>query len=161
MGIAIYPGTFDPPTLGHVDIIRRAAGLFDQVVIAVGANPTKQPLFALDERLAMLREIAAEFANVEVAPFSGLLVDFARERRAAVVVRGLRAVSDFENEFQMALANRTLAPDVETVFLMTSADVMFVSSSIVKEIARLGGDVRKLVPEPVARRLRQSAREEV
>lgn len=161
MGTAIYPGTFDPPTLGHVDIIRRAAGLFDQVIIAVGANPAKQPLFALDERVAMLREIAAEFTNVEVAPFSGLLVDFARERRAAVVVRGLRAVSDFENEFQMALANRTLAPDVETVFLMTSADVMFVSSSIVKEIARLGGDVLKLVPEPVARRLRQSAGEEV
>jgi pantetheine-phosphate adenylyltransferase len=161
MGTAIYPGTFDPPTLGHVDIIRRAAGLFDQVIIAVGANPTKQPLFALDERLAMLREIAAEFANVDVEPFSGLLVEFAREKRASVVIRGLRAMSDFENEFQMALANRTLAPDVETVFLMTSADVMFVSSSIVKEIARLGGDVRKLVPEPVARRLSQRAGEEV
>lgn len=161
MGTAIYPGTFDPPTLGHVDIIRRAAGLFDQVIIAVGANPTKQPLFPVDERLAMLREIAAEFDNVDVEPFSGLLVEFARQKQASVVIRGLRAMSDFENEFQMALANRTLAPDVETVFLMTSADVMFVSSSIVKEIARLGGDVRRLVPEPVSRRLRHSAGEEV
>ncbi|MEW5882782.1 MAG: pantetheine-phosphate adenylyltransferase [Armatimonadota bacterium] len=161
MGIAVYPGTFDPPTLGHVDIIRRAAGLFDRVIIAVGANPTKRPLFGLEDRLAMLEEIAAEFENVDVEPFSGLLVEFAREKRASVVIRGLRAVSDFENEFQMALANRTLAPDVETIFLMTSADVMFVSSSIVKEIARLGGDVRKLVPEPVARRLQQRTVEEV
>lgn len=161
MGIAVYPGTFDPPTLGHVDIIRRAAGLFQQVIIAVGANPTKRPLFDLADREAMLQEIAAEFRNVDVEVFSGLLVDFAREKHASVVIRGLRAISDFENEFQMALANRTLAPDVETIFLMTSADVMFVSSSIVKEIARLGGDVSKLVPEPVARRLRQQAVEEV
>lgn len=161
MGIAVYPGSFDPPTLGHVDIIRRAAGLFEKVVIAVGANPTKQPLFELNDRLAMLREITEHLENVAVEPFSGLLVDFARAKGASVVIRGLRAVSDFENEFQMALANRMLAPDVETVFLMTSADVMFVSSSIVKEIARLGGDVRKLVPEPVARRLRQQVIEEV
>lgn len=161
MGIAVYPGSFDPPTLGHVDIIRRAAGLFEKVVIAVGANPTKQPLFELNDRLAMLREITEHLENVEVEPFSGLLVDFARTKGASVVIRGLRAVSDFENEFQMALANRMLEPDVETVFLMTSADVMFVSSSIVKEIARLGGDVRKLVPEPVARRLRQQVIKEV
>lgn len=150
---AVYPGSFDPPTLGHVDILRRAASLFDEVVVAVGANTAKKPMFSLEERVAMLKEIVAELPNVQVLPFDGLLVNFATQHDASAVIRGLRAVSDFENEFQMALANRTLAPNLETVFLMTSAEVMFVSSSIVKEIASLGGDVSGLVPKNVAARL--------
>ncbi|RMG27165.1 MAG: pantetheine-phosphate adenylyltransferase [Armatimonadetes bacterium] len=150
---AVYPGSFDPPTLGHVDILRRAAGLFDEVIVAVGANTAKKPMFSLEERVAMLQEIVAELPNVQVLPFDGLLVNFATQHDASAVIRGLRAVSDFENEFQMALANRTLAPNLETVFLMTSAEVMFVSSSIVKEIASLGGDVSGLVPKNVAARL--------
>ncbi|GIV02987.1 MAG: phosphopantetheine adenylyltransferase [Fimbriimonadales bacterium] len=150
---AVYPGSFDPPTLGHVDILRRAASLFDEVVVAVGANTAKKPMFSLEERVAMLQEIVAELPNVQVLPFDGLLVNFATQHDASAVIRGLRAVSDFENEFQMALANRTLAPNLETVFLMTSAEVMFVSSSIVKEIASLGGDVSGLVPKNVAARL--------
>lgn len=150
---AVYPGSFDPPTLGHVDILRRAAGLFDEVIVAVGANTAKKPMFSLEERVAMLKEIVAELPNVQVLPFDGLLVNFATQHDASAVIRGLRAVSDFENEFQMALANRTLAPNLETVFLMTSAEVMFVSSSIVKEIASLGGDVSGLVPKNVAARL--------
>ncbi len=150
---AVYPGSFDPPTLGHVDILRRAAGLFDEVIVAVGANTAKKPMFSLEERVAMLKEIVAELPNVQVLPFDGLLVNFATQHDASAVIRGLRAVSDFENEFQMALTNRTLAPNLETVFLMTSAEVMFVSSSIVKEIASLGGDVSGLVPKNVAARL--------
>lgn len=150
---AVYPGSFDPPTLGHVDILRRAAGLFDEVIVAVGANTAKRPMFSLEERVEMLQEIVSETPNVRVMPFDGLLVSFAIQQNACAVIRGLRAVSDFENEFQMALANRMLAPNLETVFLMTSAEVMFVSSSIVKEIASLGGDVSGLVPKAVAARL--------
>jgi pantetheine-phosphate adenylyltransferase len=136
-----------------VDILRRAAGLFDEVIVAVGANTAKRPMFSLEERVEMLQEIVSETPNVRVMPFDGLLVSFAIQQNACAVIRGLRAVSDFENEFQMALANRMLAPNLETVFLMTSAEVMFVSSSIVKEIASLGGDVSGLVPKAVAARL--------
>ncbi|MCH8274282.1 MAG: pantetheine-phosphate adenylyltransferase [Armatimonadetes bacterium] len=153
MRIAVYPGSFDPPTHGHMDLIRRAARLFDRLIIAVGRNPGKDTLFEAGDRVEMLREITEDLANVEVEVFDGLLMDFAKGKGASAVVRGLRAVSDFDSEFQMALMNRTLAPEIETVFLMASAEHMFVSSSIVKEVAELGGDIRELVPEPVARRL--------
>ncbi len=153
MTIAIYPGSFDPPTLGHLDVIQRASLLFDRVIVAVGANPEKSPWFTLGERLHMLKECTAHLPNVEVDSFQGLLVEYARRRGAKAIVKGLRAISDFEAEFQMALANRTLAPEIETVFLMTSAEHMFVSSSTVKEIAQLGGDVKEFVPESVARHL--------
>lgn len=153
MKSAIYPGSFDPPTHGHVDLIRRAARMFDQVIVALGRNALKNPAFTIEERCEMLVELCEEIPNVRIEVFDGLLVNFARSRGIDVVVRGMRAISDFEKEFQMALTNRTLSPEIETVFLPTSADLMFVSSSIVKEIARLGGDVSRLVPEPVMRRL--------
>ena len=153
MRTAVYPGSFDPPTHGHVDIIRRASALFDKLVIGVGVNSAKASLFDANERLEMLKIEADKFTNIEVSTFDGLLVEFARQKGATVIVRGLRAVSDFENEFQMALANRKLAPEVETVFLTTSPEHMFVSSSIVKEIAALGGPVDVFVSSEVAKRL--------
>ena len=153
MRTAVYPGSFDPPTYGHVDIMRRAAGLFDKLIIGVGVNSAKATLFGADERVEMLQIEAENFTNVEVSTFDGLLVDFVRSKGATAIVRGLRAVSDFENEFQMALANRKLAPEVETVFLTTSPEHMFVSSSIVKEIAALGGPVDVFVSSEVAKRL--------
>jgi pantetheine-phosphate adenylyltransferase, bacterial len=155
--IAIYPGSFDPATNGHMDVITRAAGLFDRLIVAVGRNSGKSPLFTPDERVALLREVCADagLTNVEVDAFEGMLVDYARKQGARVVVKGLRAVSDFEYEFQMALANHHLAPDVETLFLMTSAEHLYLSSSIVKEIARLKGDVSALVPPRVESRLRE------
>lgn len=152
--IAIYPGSFDPATNGHLDVIGRAAGLFDTLIVAVGRNAGKSPLFGPDERVGLLREVCDDrWPNVEVTLFDGLLVEFAKAQGAKALVKGLRAVSDFEYEFQMALANRHLAPDLETLFLMTSAEHLYLSSSIVKEIARLGGDVSALVPESIARRL--------
>ena len=160
MESAVYPGTFDPPTLGHLDLIRRAARLFDKLIVAVGNNPMKGMLFTAEERAEMLREMCRQLQNVEIEVFEGLLVELARRRGVKALVRGLRAVSDFENEFQMALTNRTLADEVETVFLMTSADQMFVSSSIVKEVAALGGDVSSLVPEHVAKLLAEKAAEQ-
>ena len=161
MKTAIYPGSFDPPTFGHLDLIQRAAALFDNLIVAVGRNMTKGTLFSAEERAEILRAICGEYGNVEVEIFDGLLVGFARAKGATALVRGLRAMSDFENEFQMALTNRMLAAEVETVFLMTSAEHMFVSSSIVKEVAALGGEISKLVPEPVARRLdAKTAKEE-
>src|SRR5687768_5817298 len=141
MRTAVYPGSFDPPTNGHVDIMRRAAHLFDKLFVGVGVNSSKAALFGPDERVEMLMIAARNFDNIEVSTFDGLLVEFARAKGATAIVRGLRAVSDFENEFQMALANRELAPEVETVFLTTSPEHMFISSSIVKEIAALGGPV--------------------
>lgn len=159
MRVAVYPGSFDPPTVGHVDVMRRAAKLFEKLIVAVGRNPSKKVLFPFEERMEMLKECTADMSNVRVESFDGLLAEFARGVGAGSVVRGLRALSDFENEFQMALANRKLAPEIETVFLMTSAEHMFVSSSIVKEIARLGGNVASMVPEPVARRLAARERE--
>ncbi|MEO7453482.1 MAG: pantetheine-phosphate adenylyltransferase [Fimbriimonadales bacterium] len=153
MRTAVYPGSFDPPTNGHVHIMKRAARLFDQVVIGVGVNSEKSTLFSADERVEMLKLIAEDIDNIEVATFGGLLVEFAKDNGATVIVRGLRAMSDFENEFQMALANRELAPEVETVFLATSPEHMFVSSSIVKEIAALGGPVEGFVSPEVAKRL--------
>jgi pantetheine-phosphate adenylyltransferase len=153
---AIYPGTYDPVTNGHVDVISRAAGIFDRVVVGVVGNPQhKKPMFTLDERVAFLREALAGTANVEVDVFSELVVDFARKWDAKVIVKGLRVISDFEWEFQMNQLNRTLAPDVETVYVMASPQVSFVSSSGVKEIASFGGNVDELVPESVARRFKE------
>jgi pantetheine-phosphate adenylyltransferase len=150
---AIYPGTYDPVTNGHVDVITRAAGIFDRVVVGVVGTPQhKKPMFSLDERVDFLKEALADVGNVEVDVFSELVVDFARKWDAKVIVKGLRVISDFEWEFQMNQLNRTLAPDVETVYVMASPNVSFVSSSGVKEIASFGGKVDELVPEPVARR---------
>jgi len=153
---AIYPGTYDPVTNGHVDVITRAAGIFDRVVVGVVGNPLhKEPMFSLDERVAFLREALAGTQNVEVDVFSELVVDFARKWDAKVIVKGLRVISDFEWEFQMNQLNRTLAPEVETVYVMASPQVSFVSSSGVKEIASFGGNVDELVPESVAHRFKE------
>jgi len=143
--IAIYPGTFDPITNGHSDLIQRACRLFDKVIVAVAANPKKAPLFNLEERVALAREVLAGLDKVEVCGFDSLLADFAREHGATVILRGLRAVSDFEYEFQLAGMNRRLAPDVETIFLTPAEKYTFISSSLVKEVASLGGDVTEFV----------------
>jgi len=152
---AIYPGTFDPITLGHEDLIRRAARVFDTVVVAVADSSAKRPFFTRDERVDMARRVLKDAKNVEVVGFSGLLMKFVRERKARVMIRGLRAVSDFEYEFQLAGMNRGLYPDVETMFLTPGEQYMFVSATIVREIATLGGDVRKFVPPLVARRMKE------
>jgi pantetheine-phosphate adenylyltransferase len=152
---AIYPGSFDPVTNGHLDVIERARKLFDEVVVAVAHNDEKQPLFSLEERLDLLRETAGTIGGVRIAEFSGLLVEFARAESAGAVIRGLRAVSDFEFEFQMALMNRKLDAAVETIFLMPKDEYTYLSSRIVKEIARLGGDVSSFVPARVAKALRR------
>jgi pantetheine-phosphate adenylyltransferase len=153
---AIYPGTYDPVTNGHVDVITRAARIFDRVVIGVVGNPHhKTPLFSVEERCVFLEAALTEIENVEVAVFSELVVDFARRWNAKVIVKGLRVVSDFEWEFQMNQLNRHLAPDIETVYVMASPQVSFVSSSGVKEIALFGGNVEELVPIAVAHRLRE------
>jgi pantetheine-phosphate adenylyltransferase len=155
---AIYPGSFDPVTNGHLDLIARAANIFDHLVVAILRNSEKNPLFTVEERVAMLSEGIAEFDNVSVSTFDGLLVDFAREERAHAVVRGIRAISDYEYEFQMALMNRRLAPDVETIFLMPDAKYSFVSSRLVKQVFRLGGSVDGLVPKFVIDRMKDKGR---
>ena len=153
MGLtALCPGTFDPVTNGHMDIIERAAARFDAVIVGVLDNPSKQPLFGVDERVQMLEEVTAGLANVEIDPFSGLLVEFATRRGAGVVVKGLRAVTDFEFEIQMAQMNHQLS-GLETLFMTTSPSWSFLSSSLVKEVARFGGDVSALVPKTVNERL--------
>lgn len=153
--IALYPGSFDPVTLGHLDILERACLIFDRVVMGVLLNSTKEPLFSVEERIGLIRESLDGQANVEVRSFEGLTVDFAREVGAVAIVRGLRAVSDFENEFQMALMNRRLNPEIHTVFLMTSFANVYVSSSLIKEVCRLGGDVENLVPPASAAAMRR------
>lgn len=153
-GRAIYPGSFDPITLGHLDVIKRGAAMFRELIVAVASNEPKGPLFSAAERADLIREALPAGANVRVATFDGLLVDFAREQETFVVLRGLRAVSDFEFEFQMALMNRRLEPRLETVFLTPQEEFTFLSSRIVKEVARLGGDVRAFVPAPVVAALR-------
>ena len=150
---AIYPGSFDPVTNGHLDVIERARKLFDEVVVAVAHNDEKQPLFSLKERLDLLGDTAARIDNVRIADFKGLLVEFAKAQDAGAVIRGLRAVSDFEFEFQMALMNRNLNPEVETIFLMPKEEYTYLSSRIVKEIARLGGNGSSFVPACVAKAL--------
>jgi pantetheine-phosphate adenylyltransferase len=147
---AIYPGSFDPVTNGHLDVIERAARLFDRVIVAIAGNDQKSPLFPATERLTMLRDAVSHLRKVDVTSFDGLLVDFARKMRAGVVVRGLRAVSDFEFEFQMALMNRKLDPDLETCFLTPKEEFTYLSSRLVKEVARLGGDIAAFVPPRVA-----------
>ena len=150
---AIYPGSFDPITMGHIDVIQRAAKLFDEVVVAVAFNDQKKTVFSPEERVAMIETVVDGSSNIRVARFNGLLVNFAREQEAVAVVRGLRAVSDFEFEFQMALMNRKLEPTIETIFLTPREEYTYLSSRIVKEIARLGGNVDAFVPPSVARAL--------
>ncbi|WJW75750.1 pantetheine-phosphate adenylyltransferase [Thiohalobacter sp. IOR34] len=152
--IAVYPGTFDPVTNGHSDLVQRAARLFDGVILAVAASPAKAPAFPLEQRVALAREVLAGCDNVEVCSFDGLLVDFVRSRSAQVILRGLRAVSDFEYEFQLASMNRQLAPDIETLFLTPAEQYAYVSSSLVREIAALGGDVSPFVHPRVMAALR-------
>ena len=151
--IAVYPGTFDPFTRGHEDLVRRAARLFGRVIIGVAESRKKQPLFSLADRVAMAKEILSDVKNVEVFGFDGLLMKFVYENNASIVLRGLRAVSDFDYEFQMAGMNRNLYPDVETVFLTPAEQYMFISSTMVREIALLGGDVSKFVQAPVLAQL--------
>ncbi|MEM8808552.1 MAG: pantetheine-phosphate adenylyltransferase [Cyanobacteria bacterium P01_G01_bin.38] len=148
--IAIYPGSFDPVTLGHLDIIARSSQLYDKVIVVISRNPNKKPLFTVEERIAQIRKAIPTLTNVEVDSFDGLTVTYARERQAKVLLRGLRVLSDFEKELQMAHTNKTLADDLETVFLATSTEYGFLSSSLVKEIARFGGAISHLVPEHVA-----------
>jgi pantetheine-phosphate adenylyltransferase len=163
MTTALYPGSFDPITLGHLDVIGRAADLFDRLVVGVLVNPRKSPLLSVEERMAVIRESLDEAAGgaaerLEVASFDGLTVDFARQVGARFIVRGLRAVSDFESELQMAHTNRKLAPQVDTLFLMTALEHAYLSSTLVREIASFGGDVSRMVPAAAARRLAASAK---
>lgn len=151
--IGLYPGTFDPVTRGHENLVRRALTVVDELVIGVAADTTKTPLFDGEERLAMLREVVADLADVRVEPFDGLTVEFARSVGATVILRGLRALSDFEFEFQMALMNKHLAPEIEILFMAPDAEYSFLSSSLVREVARLGGGVESFVAPAVARRL--------
>ena len=151
---AVFPGTFDPITNGHLDIITRGARLFDRIIVAILENPDKEPLFPLEERIEILRAVVARLPSVRVESFDGLLIDYARGQGALAIVRGLRALSDFEYEFQMALMNRRLGPDIETVFMMPSETYSYLSSRLVKEVVRLGGDVSGLVPQEVVDRLR-------
>jgi len=152
--VAVYPGSFDPITKGHEDLIQRSLGFVDKVVVAVAVNVAKQPLFSLDERVALIRQCVGD-KRVEVQSFDGLLVEFAKKTGATVIVRGLRAVSDFEYEFQMALMNRNLGPEIETVFLVPAFDLTYLSSSLVREVARFGGDVSALVHPAVQQALKR------
>jgi len=151
---AIYPGSFDPLTNGHLDVLQRAAGIFDNLIIAVARDNSKQSLFSVEERVELIRRATAEINGIEVMPFDGLLVNFARHHRACALVRGLRAVSDFEFEFQLALMNRKLEPNLETLFLMPREEYTYISSRLVKEICRLGGHIEQFVPPNVAEALR-------
>ena len=159
MAIGVYPGSFDPVTFGHLDIIRRASILFDQIVVGVLHNSAKSPLFSVEERVKILTKATKDIPNVEVKAFEGLSVNFARENHAQVIVRGLRAVTDFEYELQMAQTNRVLAPDVDTVFLTTSLEYAYLSSTIMKEVARFGGDISKFAPPEVLEAVRRKMHE--
>jgi len=153
--VALYPGSFDPITNGHLDLIERASALFDKLIVAVLRNEQKEALFSVEERVEMLTEVTGRFPNVEVGSFHGLLVDYAAERGASVILRGIRAISDYEYELQMALMNRRLRPDIETVFLMSSEAHSFISSRLVKEVIGLGGNISGLVPSAIEAKLRK------
>jgi pantetheine-phosphate adenylyltransferase len=155
---AVYPGSFDPVTNGHIDLIQRSAALFDQVIVAILRNTEKTPLFTVEERTEMLEEAVRDLKNVSVTSFAGLLVDFALQNQASVIVRGIRAISDYEYELQMALMNRRLSNKVETVFMLPAESYSFLSSKLVKEIAQLGGSIRGFVPADVEKRLRDKFR---
>jgi pantetheine-phosphate adenylyltransferase len=156
--IAVYPGSFDPITYGHLDIIERALPLFDRLIVAVAEDVEKQPLFTVDERVEILEEVLGNNSKIKVGRFKGLLVHYAREEGAKFIIRGLRAVSDFESELQMALINKQLSPEIETLFLMTKESHLYLSSSLAKEIVKLGGEVESLVPRLVETRLREKFR---
>jgi pantetheine-phosphate adenylyltransferase len=155
MVVAVYPGTFDPLTYGHMDIIERAAGLFGRLIVGIYENPTKQPLFSLEQRVELVSEAVNGLSSVQVKAFKGLTVDFIRQIGGRVMIRGLRANSDFEREFEMALMNRKLAPEIELLCLMTSSQYQFLSSSLIKEVAKLGGCLEGMVPDHVAAALRK------
>jgi len=153
--IAVYPGTFDPVTNGHIDLLERSLRIFDEVIVAVAENPKKTPLFSLEERIALFKAVSARFQNVVIEGFDGLLVDYVRKKKAVAIIRGLRAVSDFEYEMQMALMNRRLDNNIETVFMMPNEAYSFITSTIVKEAASYGGDVSSLVPQAVVEKLKK------
>lgn len=155
MSIGIYPGSFDPVTYGHLDIIKRSAQFVDELVVGVLVNNTKNPMFTLEERVSMLEYLTKEFSNVRIASFEGLLVDFAKKEKANIIIRGLRAVTDFEYELQMAQTNHIMNSDVDTIFLTTSLEYSYLSSSIVKEVALLHGDISKFVPEYVIKKIQE------
>jgi len=153
--IAVYAGTFDPVTNGHLDLVERSLRIFGELIIAVAANPKKNPLFSLEERVGMFKEITASYRNITIEGFDGLLIDYVRRKKASAIIRGLRAISDFEFEMQMALTNRRLCNTVEAVFMMPNEAYSFITSTIVKEVASFGGDISTLVPELVAERLKK------
>ena len=156
---AIYPGSFDPVTFGHIDIIRRSAAITDELIVGVLQNKAKTPLFSVEERAKMLGEVTKEIKNVKIVPFEGLLIDFAKEMEAKVIVRGLRAVTDFEYELQMAQTNHKLNPEIETLFMTTSLDYSYLSSSVVREIAAFDGDISQFVPEQVMEQVTKKIKE--
>ena len=153
MKIAVYPGSFDPATNGHIDIIKRSGALFDRVIVAVLSNPSKNPIFSVEERVDILKRTCGDIKNVEIDSFSGLLIDYCKSKNANVIVKGLRAVSDFEYELQMAHMNKKLSQEIETVFIMTSSRYSYLSSSLVKEVAQFGGCIRGLVPEIIEKEI--------
>ena len=157
--VAVYPGTFDPVTYGHLDVIKRVSNLFDKVYIAVAHSGEKKALFSVEERVAMLKEAVAEFDNVEVEDFDGLVVNYVKGKSAKVVVRGLRMISDFEYEFQMALTNRKINPDIETIFMMPNESYSYLSSRLIKEVAFMNADVSMFVPENVEKKLKEKIKE--
>jgi pantetheine-phosphate adenylyltransferase len=154
MSTAVYPGSFDPITNGHIDVIKRGARVFDKVIVAVADNPAKQALFTKEERVEMIRDCSKPYRNVDVDSFDGLVVDYVHRKKAGVILRGIRTISDFEYEYQMALTNRTFAGDIETVFVMTHEEYSFVSSRLIKEAVSMGGDVSSFVPKDVEKRLK-------
>ncbi|MFQ3675853.1 MAG: pantetheine-phosphate adenylyltransferase [Endomicrobiia bacterium] len=147
--VAVYPGSFDPPTNGHIDLIIRSSKIFDKVIVSIITNPIKQPLFSVEERYKMLKTVTKKIKNVEIDTFNGLLVDYLRNKKIRIVIRGLRVISDFEYEFQMALTNRKLYPEIEIIYLMPSEKWTYISSSLVKEILRFGGDIKDFVPREI------------
>ena len=155
MRTAIYPGSFDPVTYGHIDIIKRSAKMVDKLIIGVLSNSSKTPLFSVEERVKMLKEVTKDLGNVKVVPFDGLLVEFARQQKARLVIRGLRAITDFEYEIQMSQTNHKLEPEVETMFLTTNLKYSYLSSTIVREVAAFGGDISQFVPETVAKSIKE------